>query len=65
MVLLQHELLLGEGFGRPAVKDTAVGDLLDITDSRVQVHNAYLTVLMREGILGLIVFFALVAWPIP
>ena len=53
-----HNLLIGDGFGRPAVAGTSLGNVLHITDSRVQVHNGYLSYLMREGLVGLLAFLA-------
>jgi O-antigen ligase len=53
-----HNLLVGEGFGRPAVAATSLGNVLHVTDSRVQVHNGYLSYLMREGLVGLLAFLA-------
>jgi O-antigen ligase len=58
---IQKNFVFGEGFGRPAVAGTRDGEILGITDQRVQVHNGYLTYLLREGIVGLLLFLALVA----
>ncbi len=57
---IAKSILVGEGFGPPAVAGTKVGNDLHITDRRVQVHNGYLTYLMREGIAGLLAFVVLV-----
>jgi O-antigen ligase len=48
--------LVGEGFGRPALETSSVS----APDERVQVHNGYLTYLLREGIAGLSLFLLLV-----
>jgi O-antigen ligase len=52
---VQDNPVLGEGFGRPALDGTSVTR----ADQRVQLHNGYLTYLLREGIVGLALFLFL------
>jgi hypothetical protein len=57
---IEPNLIAGEGFGRPAVAGTPVGDQVHITDPRTQVHDGYLTYLMRTGLIGFGCFAVLV-----
>lgn len=61
---IKPNLLVGEGFGRPALEGTTLATAKDIReDPRVQLHNGYLSYLLRAGVVGLALFFAFVLPP--
>lgn len=55
---IRENVLVGEGFGRPALVETSASA---DGDERTQFHNGYLSYLLREGLVGLVLFFAIVA----
>jgi hypothetical protein len=57
-------LATGEGFGRPALEGTSLAtEAALLEDTRVQIHNGYLTYLLRGGVLGLGLFLLCVFPP--
>jgi hypothetical protein len=57
-------LAVGEGFGRPALQGTSLAsEAALLEDTRVQIHNGYLTYLLRGGVLGLGLFLLCVLPP--
>lgn len=63
---IRPNIVFGEGFGRPALDGTTIliEDPAIRDDPRVQVHNGYLTFLLREGVVGLSLFLAFVLLPL-